>query len=1267
MKFKVAVLLGCCVGMLWALPKMPEGEMLKREEALGNAKSLTREVAPNANSLTFALARYVEVAPDGTDIMWLDFWVKAMTEVGAKELRDVPVPFRVGFSEVEFQVAEVLRADGRMETVDVKANVHEATSNADNEANIYDDLSRQVVLTIPEMGVGDTLHLVVAYNTKKTRIPDTFSEVFTLENVDEPVLYTSFAVKAPKELPLRSVAVLDEVPGTVTKTQEVLANGDTLHRWVARNVPATYEESGMPEVGTQLQRVAISTFQTWEEVSKWYWGLCEPHMQTTPAIDAKVAELTEGKSQAEQIDALFGFVAQGVRYMGIIAEDDAPGYEPHDVSLTFDNRYGVCRDKGALLVAMLRKAGFNAFPVLINAGSKRDKEVPIPYFNHAVVAIDMGDKDYRLMDPTDDTARSELPSYLSDCTYLVCRPEGDTQRITAVPPATDNLMEVTSEGVLDASGALTYRATMVCGGLNDNVYRPMLIKYSAKDVRDRLDGLMKRTLPGAELVSYSYTPEDPKDISQPLTMTVEARVEGYAIPDGEGRTLVTVPFLSRVAGLVNYLFEGLDQPERKYDWEITAPCAVKETLTLRSFGQLGEPTLLPEDPIFKSNGASYDVRVTREQDGTIKMVRNLELLHKSYTPEDYRSLRRFVERVSRAESMRPLFVKQVDQDSDAVVLGMHQSTTLDATGLATRRTQRDVKILTFQGKRSQGEVKLMHNPARQVMTVNAAEVTTAKGDRVSVSEKEINVMDDDNAALAPRYSFPKQTVISLPGIDIGSVSHVDWQVKDTDVRPFAESVVFASAYPTEVQSYTLTTPVAWEADLRIAERNFEGVDVTRTTETKGEAVTRTWTVKNLPALRSERGAPGVAFFKPTIYVALRSSAAHRVLAQVIGATRPLIEADSKKLEETVEGLIAGLDEEDVEGRIRAIQVFLAKRIRPLGPTWVGLPFGTYTAPEKTLTDGYANRMDRLLLQQKMLALAEVETELVFANDLSMQEAFVYKEDLALREVPNWGRWTTPYLRLADGRLLGDEGEFGKIGATTIGTRSLMTATGRILYTQPEDLRAQTNVTTRIVLEPNGDARITLDKEMYGLSAGAVRRAKRDETPELRRRKIAAMAESIATGATPFSAYIEMVNTYPVRTIFGVEAKRYAPRQKDILSLPLPTLVSPLFNLRGAQRQAPIQQDEADPTVRVTDIWLPKGVQILSKPEPFHVLLPGGGAYTLTCDMTTVPATDMVRVTYTSRYEAAPAILQNWQFPALIELDRRLQSPSMQTLLLRLPE
>ncbi len=1259
----MTIVLAACAGLAQALAPMPE--TLDRAEALRQARERTAADAPDANTLTLAQARYVTYAPDGSSTMWVEFWSKALTEAGAKELRDLPLWYKEGFSEAEFQVAEAIRADGTVEPIDLKANVKAATSNSGNEANIYDPTSKRLVLTVPRMGVGDTLHVVLAHHTSRPRIPDTFSDFETFEGTDGPVPYASLTILAPKELPLRSAALMDEVPGTVTSSRETLPDGRTRHRWVARNVPQTFAEENMPEESTEMQRVAVSTFASWEELSRWYWGLCLPHLATTPAIDAKVRELTEGKDDAGKVEALFGFVAQGIRYMGIIAEDKAPGYEPHDVALTFENRYGVCRDKGALLVAMLRKAGYDAFPVLINAGSKRDKEVPIPYFNHAIVAIDLGGKNYRLLDPTDDTARAELPAYLSDCTYLVCRPEGDDLRVTPVPAPEENLMAIATEGTLDAAGTLELSATLDFGGMNDNAYRPLFVKNPPDRVRDRFDGLLKRVAPGAELVGFDVSPADPKDIAQPLKVRLTARVPGYAVPDAEGRTLVDLPFLSRAVGLVNFLFDGLDQPTRKYDWVIASPCAVRERLTLRGFGRLGEPTLLPDDPILKANGASYDVVCKRAKDGTFVLTRALELSHKTYTPEDYRSLRRFAERLRRFESLRPLFAKAPGQDADALVLRDSTETTLGADGSTLRRHRRDVRVFTFQGKRDLGERVLWHNPAWQELTLNAAETETAQGDRVAVTPKEISVLDADGAALAPRYPALRKTVVSLPAVEVGGTTRMDWQIRSKDARPFCESVTFGGAYPTAEERYVFTLPLALDGELRVAERNFGDARVERSVVTNGAEVVRTWVFRDLPAVRPEPKTPAAALWRPTLHLALRSAAAFRTFPGLIARAEAVVKAGSEKAAELAEALTDGLRGDDA--RLRAIQTFMARRIRTLGPDWAQLPFGTFTAPDAVLAEGYGNRMDRLLLWMALLRAAGFEPELVFANADTLEEAYVTRETLAARAVPRWTRWPKPYLRLPDGRLIGDEGEFDEPGATWALSRSLMGASGRVLHELPDALRPHATETLRVVVAPSGDAVLSSETFRWGLPAGALRRAVRDFTPETRRRAVAAAANALAVGSTPCSEYVVDTAAYPVRSRLAVESKGYAVRQGRVLSVPMDRLLGTVYGLRGVRRENPVWQSEAQPSESVYDLWLPAGSEILSKPEPFAVILPGGGSYALTLETAVQPHTDLVRLTYRPRLEDSHPRLGGWRAPGLEELDRRLSAPNMKTLTFRLPE
>ena len=128
--------------------------------------------------------------------------------------------------------------------------------------------------------------------------------------------------------------------------------------------------------------------------------------------------------------------------MGITTEEEAPGYEPHDVKITFENRYGVCRDKAALLAVMLRLVDVEAFPVIIMVGPKKDEEVPQPFFNHAVTAALGDDGKYILMDSTDENTRDIFPSYLQNMSYIVACPEGETLLTSPIIPAKNNLLKM---------------------------------------------------------------------------------------------------------------------------------------------------------------------------------------------------------------------------------------------------------------------------------------------------------------------------------------------------------------------------------------------------------------------------------------------------------------------------------------------------------------------------------------------------------------------------------------------------------------------------------------------------------------------------------------------------------------------------------------------------------------------------------------------------------------------------------------------------------
>ncbi|NEL80598.1 MAG: transglutaminase domain-containing protein, partial [Xanthomonas perforans] len=80
------------------------------------------------------------------------------------------------------------------------------------------------------------------------------------------------------------------------------------------------------------------------------------------------------------------FVQGEIRYVGLDMGENS--HAPHTPEVTLRNRYGDCKDKATLLIALLQLAGIRAEPVLVSSdkGHGLDLRLPSPYaFDHVVV------------------------------------------------------------------------------------------------------------------------------------------------------------------------------------------------------------------------------------------------------------------------------------------------------------------------------------------------------------------------------------------------------------------------------------------------------------------------------------------------------------------------------------------------------------------------------------------------------------------------------------------------------------------------------------------------------------------------------------------------------------------------------------------------------------------------------------------------------------------------------------------------------------------
>lgn len=97
---------------------------------------------------------------------------------------------------------------------------------------------------------------------------------------------------------------------------------------------------------------------------------------------------------------LIRYVQDEIRYLGL--ESGIGAYKPHSPEKVYQQKFGDCKDKSLLLVALLQKEGISAYPLLVNTSIRQNLNQFQPsnrIFDHCVVAINLDDNNY-FIDPT---------------------------------------------------------------------------------------------------------------------------------------------------------------------------------------------------------------------------------------------------------------------------------------------------------------------------------------------------------------------------------------------------------------------------------------------------------------------------------------------------------------------------------------------------------------------------------------------------------------------------------------------------------------------------------------------------------------------------------------------------------------------------------------------------------------------------------------------------------------------------------------------------
>jgi transglutaminase-like putative cysteine protease len=1179
---------------------LPTQAGIARNTALARAATATQENYPDAEQVLVDSLLRVDYNADGTYTQTDESYIKILTEEARRGYQTISsyftIPYQRGPEDCRIDLLEIIKPDGEVVTIDVEAQSRVMTNPGSMSQNIYNPNDRLIQVNVSGLEVGDVLHYIMFDRIVQPRMTNTWGDWITFESTS-PILRKTVEVQAPADRPLRSMALLAPVSNTV---EQVITTNETgiLYRWTATDAPRMFPEPNMPPMHTVVQRQLISTVPEWETISRWYWNLSEPHLETTPAIQEKITELIDGTTSDQQkIENIFQFVSQQIRYMGITVEATAPGYEPHDVADTFTARHGVCRDKAALLVAMLRSAGFDAFPTLIHNGPKKDPEVPLPYFNHAIVAVRRADGSYQLMDPTDENTRQLLPAYLNDKSYLVATPEGDTLRTSPFIPASENMMHIRTEAALSAIGALTGSTRLSFDGINDNAYRGAFAGMKPEDRTRFINGVIKRALPDAVVDRISILPDDMTDVSTPLTITIDYHADNVLV-NGRNSALLPLPLLGTSVGMVNFILGQTGLEKRKYPLMTEVACGVDEQIAVNIDPALGGIEVMPDYETVESSGIVWQGE-DRFTNNTISLNLTFQLLKTEYTPQEYIDLKNTLRIIERDLRKMPVLSKPVSEstqpDSRIIdVLGDYRI--LDAQHWQQTRTVKR-EILTYAGKKKNAELKIAYNPAMESVKLNYARVTAPDGTVSEISDQEINIMDAAWAGSAPRYPAGKTLIASLPAVSVGSI--IEFQLETTySNRPFfAAHEMFRFFEPVECKRVKLNfkatdIPVIAHVlsdDITVREHEI-------TDETGSATRVLEWSITNSPAVQREDMLPPWYSFNPAIFASLGtwSNYAADIHARLLVAA-----TGQSAAQQRADKLIA--QHETPAEKLRAIRDFIEINVRTAGPGLDDLPLSTITPADRTLADGYGNTTDKAILYYAMLRQAGFNPAFVLAGSTP----YLPQLNAPYQTSPDPAFFPSVLVQLTNGLpdipagsayYLNAGNQYAEPGASVFEGKTMLTLPAgnfrELVPSKPARTKNHYTVTPQL----DGTVDLVLREELYGPAFASANQRFAEMPPEERRRYHQELIGDISQAAKKTSDLITDFSSYPGTIEYAVTIPDYATIAGDYVYFPLPTSLNNLFHLRTDERSNPLYYGSIRRAAAQVDVKLPAGTSVESRPE-----------------------------------------------------------------------
>ncbi len=517
--------------------------------------------------------------------------------------------------------------------------------SAISSSSIYEDRRiKYLDLAIKQLPV------TVEFEYEKVSWGELFIENWDIQPYNTAVQSSSYTLITPAGFEVHCKALNIDL----TARQET-TGGKSIRRWTVQNLPAVRYEPYAPPAMEVLPRLLFApqtfyfhgykgSWDNWSAFGTFMSELMAGTSELPTDLKQMVHQQVEGlENPADKVAALYHFLQQNTRYVSV--QMDVSGWQPYPVKEVAQKKYGDCKGLSNYMKALLKEAGIEAWPALIwrdNQPNTLPEDFVLPRFNHMLLYLP---SENQWLECTSNTYPAGYAGWSNqNRKALLITPEGG--KLVHTPPMKpeDNFAHHTTRIQLLDNGQARFVDSVRFGG-----WQHEWLRYAAHHLTNaemQEEYLQNSSLPAANLSRFTV---DVAAHSPHATVLLEGKFLKYAAKSGK-RLFLPVNAVDALTAVPDEV-QDRRLPVRSH----SAYADADTILIILPKGYKTESA--PEPVLLETPYGNYHLEV-HQADGSLTIVRSLEVFPVSLPASEYPKWRAFFKDVAKADAAMIVLVQQ---------------------------------------------------------------------------------------------------------------------------------------------------------------------------------------------------------------------------------------------------------------------------------------------------------------------------------------------------------------------------------------------------------------------------------------------------------------------------------------------------------------------------------------------------------------------------------------------------------------------------------